>query len=89
MISKSLYNRIKLVGFQRPWLYALLNLHEHYLPLRPILHIIRSVQHEMTKWLTEILQHVSDLFVTHYISDFFKFSNCIRNMSPGQSPMVI
>lgn len=85
LISTSVYNRIRPVDFHRPWFYALLNLHKHYLPLRPILHIIRSEQHE----LTEIQQHVSDLFLNHYISDFFKFCNCIRNMSPGQTPIVI
>lgn len=38
-----------------------------------------SVQHELDKWLTEILKPVSDSVSTYYISVSCKFSNFIRN----------
>lgn len=41
--------------------------------------MIGSVQHKIAKCLAVIFQSVSDLLSTYCISNFFKFSNFIRN----------
>lgn len=45
--------------------------------------MIKSVQNEMSKWLAERSQPLSDSFSTYCISESFKFSTFIRNSGIG------
>ena len=49
-LSKEVYDRIKPVGAQRPRMYDLPKIHKENIPLRPILSMVRSAQHELAKW---------------------------------------
>ena len=47
--------------------------------LRPILSMIGSSQHELAKWLAEILAPVLKLYFSHSLKDSFTFANFIQN----------
>ena len=47
------------MGAVRPRLYSLLKTHKvPPIPLSPILSMVGSAQHELAKWLTEVLEPV-------------------------------
>ena len=50
IIQQSVYNDIRPSGTQRPTLFGLLKTHKTDIPLRPILSMIGSAQHEQGKF---------------------------------------
>ena len=63
-IPKSLYQNIRPTGSQRPRMYGLPKAHKTNVPLRPILSMTGSSHHELSKWLTSLLQPVLKRFWT-------------------------
>ena len=59
-LTPSIYNDIRLTGSQRPRMHGLSKTHKASIPLRPILSMIGSSQHELAKWLCTILQPMLD-----------------------------
>lgn len=49
------------------------------MPLRPILSMVNSAQHELAKWLTVIIQPVLDFYSTYCLKDSFSFAEFIRS----------
>ena len=49
-------------------------------PLRPILYMTGSSDHELGKWLASLLQSVLECFSSHCISDSFTFAKAIQNL---------
>ena len=80
-ITKEQYQRIRPTGSQRPRMYGVPKLHKTGIPLRPILSMIRAPQHELAKWLAEILKPVVDKYSEHAIRDTFEFCENIENFS--------
>ena len=78
LITKKIYEIICRVRSQRPWLYGLPKIHKHNIPLRPVLSMVSSVQHQLAKWLADILEQ---LHSQHCLIDSFTFINQIQNIS--------
>ena len=79
--TKDVYNRIRPVGSTRPRTYGVPNIHKADIPLRPILSMINSPQHELAKWLTEILQPVVNKYSTFTVKDTFEFCEKLEEFS--------
>ena len=58
VLATEIYDRIRPTGSQRPQMYGLPKIHKPNVPLRPILSMIGSAQHELAKWLSEFLDPV-------------------------------
>ena len=57
-ITKQVYDRNRPVGSTRPRMYVVPKVHKPQVPLRLILSMINAPEHQMAKWLTEVLQPV-------------------------------
>ena len=80
-LTPSTYNDIRPTGSQRPRMYRLPKTHKASIPLRPILSMIGSSQHESAKWLCTILQPVLDRYSTRCIKDSFTFAKTIQDLT--------
>jgi len=73
------YEIIRPTGSLRPRMYGLLKTHKKNIPLRPILSMTSSSQHQLAKWLSSILQPVLDSYSTYCIQDSFSFVEKIKS----------
>lgn len=64
------YDQIRSTASQRPRMYGLNGVY----PLRHFLSMVGSVQHELAKWLADLLQPVSNLFPLVMFQIHFGFS---------------
>ena len=80
-ITPSIYNDIRPTSSQRPRMYGLPKTHKASIPLRPILCMIGSSQHELAEWLCTILQPVLDRYSAHRIKDSFTFAKTIQDLT--------
>ena len=62
-------------------MYGVPKIHKADIPLRPILSMINSPQHELAKWLTEILQPVVNKYSTFTVKDTFDFCGKLQEFS--------
>ena len=87
ILARDAYDRVRPTGSQRPRMYGLPKTHKENIPLRPILSMIGSSQHELAKWLAEILVPVLKLYSSHCVKDSFTFANFIQNcnLEPANS----
>ena len=72
-LLRPVYDRIRPVGTTRPRMYGVPKVHKTGEPLRPILSMIKSPQHERAKWLAEVLSPVVKLYSQHTVVDTFQF----------------
>ena len=72
-LDKDTYERIRPVGTATPRMYGVPKLHKEGTPLRPILSMINSPQHELAKWLADILKPVVKKFSKHTVKDSYEF----------------
>ena len=79
ILARDICDRVRPTGSQRPRMYGLPKTHKEDIPLRPILSMIGSSQHELAKWLAEILAPVLKLYSSHSVKDSFTFANFIQN----------
>ena len=77
-LSQEHYNLIRPVGSIRPRLYGLPKLHKVDIPLRPILSMIRSPQHELARYLNSLLDPVLKYFSRYIVKDSFKFVDDLK-----------
>ena len=63
LIFKQVYEAIRPTGSQRPRMYDLSKIHKKEVPLRPILSTTGSVQHQLAKWITSLLQSILQNFL--------------------------
>ena len=54
-------------------MYGVPKLHKEGTPLRPILSMINSPQHELAKWSADILKPVVKKFFKHTVKDSYEF----------------
>ena len=80
MLATEIYDRIRPTGSQRPQMYGLPKIHKPNVPLRPILSMIGSAQHELAKWLSEVLDPVLQKYSKHCIKDSFTFAEFMQNL---------
>ena len=78
-ISKDVYERIRPTGSVRPRMYGLPKVHKpEPIPLRPILSMVGSAQHELARWLAEVVQPVLARYSSNVIKDSFGFCADLR-----------
>ena len=84
IIQQAIYNDIRLSSSQTPRLYGLPKTHKtnKFIPLRPILLMVDSSQHELVKFLAVTLQPVLELYSSFCIQDSFSFAELIRQFDP-------
>ena len=80
-ISREVYERVRPVGSTRPRLYGVAKVHKLGTPLRPILSMIKAPQHELAKWLAEVLKPVLAKYSSHLLKDTFEFCEHIEQFS--------
>ena len=81
LISKQVYEAIRPTGSQRPRMHGLPKIHKKDVPLRPILSMTRSAQHQLAKWLTSLLQLVLQNLSSNCVSDSFTFVKKVRKFT--------
>ena len=79
-IAKETYDRIRPVGSSRPRMYGLPKLHKEGVPLRPILSMVNAPQHEMAKWLGEVLRPVVAKYGKRMLKDSFEFCDNLQEL---------
>ena len=75
LLPSNIYSRIRPTGSQRPRMYGLPKIHKQDVPLRPILSMTGSAQHQLAQWLTSVIDSVLSLYSTYCISDSFTLCN--------------
>ena len=78
------YNEIRLTDSQRPKMYGLPKTHKPDVPLRPILFMIGSSQHQLAKYCLDLLQPVLEIYSNICIKDSFLFAEEIRQLKLNQ-----
>ena len=78
LISKQVYEAIRPTGSQRP-----------RVPLRPILSMTGSAQHQLAKWLTSLLQPVLQNLSSNCVSDSFTFVKEVRKFTFSPSSVFL
>ena len=81
LISNTEYKAIRPTGSQQPRMHGLPKTHKKDVPLRPILAMTGSAQHELAKWLNCLLQPVLQDLSANCVSDSFTFVEEVRNFT--------
>ena len=81
LLPSKIYSRIRPTGSQRPRMYGLPKIHKQDVPLRPILSMTGSAQHQLAQWLTSVIDPVLSLYSTHCISDSFTFAHKVKTFN--------
>ena len=87
LLPANLYDLIRPTGSQRPRMYGLSKTPKKDVPLRPILSMTSSAQHQLTKYLSTLLESVFTLYSSNCIRDSFTFADVITtsNLDPSSS----
>ena len=80
LISKQVYEAIRPTSSQRPRMYSLPKIHKKDVPLRRILSMTGSAQHQLAKWLTSLLQTVLQNLSSNCVSDSFTYVKEVKNL---------
>ena len=59
-------------------MYGWPKIHKQDVPLRPILSMTGSAQHQLAQWLTSVIDPVLSFYSTHCISDSFTFADKVK-----------
>ena len=62
-------------------MYGLPKIHNANVSLRPIFSMIGSAQHELAKWLSEVLDPVLQKYSKHCIKDSFTLAELMQNLN--------
>ena len=81
LLPSKIYSMIRPIGSQRPRMYGLPKIHKQDVPLRPILSMAGSAQHQLAQWLTSVIDPVLSLYSTYCISDSFTFADKIKTFN--------
>ena len=81
VLTNEVYDRIRPTGSQRPQMYGLPKIHKPNVQLRPILSMVGSAQHELAKWLSEVLDPVLQKYSKQCIKDSFTFAEFMQNLN--------
>ena len=73
-ISSEVYDRVRPTGSVRPRMYGLPKVHKPKpIPLRPILSMAGSAEHELARWLAEVIRPVLNRYSSNVVKDSFSF----------------
>ena len=62
-------------------MYGMPKINKKDVPLRPILSLTGSAQHQLAEWFTSVIDSILSLYFTRCISDFFTFADKIRSVN--------
>ena len=62
-------------------MYGLPKIHKQDVPLRPILSMTGSAQHQLAQWLTSVIDPVLSLYSTYCISDSVTFADKVKTFN--------
>ena len=79
LLPANLYDLFRSTGSQRPRMYGLPKTHKKDVPLRPILSVTGSAQHQLAKYLSSLLESVLTLYS----------SNCIGTLPPSLTSLKL
>ncbi|XP_046843851.1 uncharacterized protein LOC124437935 [Xenia sp. Carnegie-2017] len=79
-INETFYNLVRPTGAERR-MYGLPKIHKEGAPLRPILAMINSAQHELAKQLSVVLSPVLERFSTYALRDSFTFTDELKQQN--------
>ena len=85
LLPANLYDLIRPTGSQRPPTFGLSITHKKDVPLRPILSMTTSVQHQLAKYLSSVLESVLTLSLSNCIRDSFTFADIIKTSNLDSS----
>ena len=77
-ISKAEYDRARPVGSSCPILYGVSKIHKKGNPLRLIVSMVKAPQHQLAKWLSELLDPVVRRYSMHTVQDSYDFGGQIK-----------
>jgi hypothetical protein len=80
-ISEDLARTLRPRGTQMPQMYGLPKIHKPNVPLRPILSMKNSPQHELAKWLAKTLEPVRESMCRRTIKDSFEIAHVLDCMN--------
>ena len=80
-LARSENKRIRPQGSQRPRMHGFPKGQKPSVPLRPILSMIGSSQHELAKWLSAPLQFVLGRYSSRSIKNCFTFAETIQKLA--------
>ena len=66
-------------------MYGVPKIHKQDLPLRPILSMTGSAQHQLAQWLRSVIDPVLSLYSTYSISDPFTFADKVKTFNVPSS----
>ena len=89
LLPQNLNKRIRPSGSQRPRLYGLPKTHKTDMPLRPILFMTSSAQHQLAKYLSSLLQPVLSLYSSNCILNSFTFADIIKSSKLDPSTVFL
>ena len=73
-ISSEVYDRVRPTGSVRPRMYGLPKVHKPKpIPLRPILSMAESAEHELARWLAKVIRPVLNRYSSNVVKDSFSF----------------
>ena len=84
-----MYQAIRPTGSQRARMYGLPKVHKKDVPLRPILSMTGSAQHQLAKCLTSLLQSVLQNLSSNCVSDSFTFVKEVRKFIFSSSSIFL
>ena len=82
-ISSEVYDQVRPTGSVRPRMCGLPKVHKPKpIPLRPILSMAGSAEHELARWLAEVIRPVLNRYSSNVVKDSFSF--CADLQDNGQ-----
>ena len=81
LLPSKIYSMIRPTGSQRPRMYGFPKIHKQDVPLRPILSMTGSAQHQLAQWLTSVIDPVLSLYSIYCISNSFTFADKVKTFN--------
>ena len=86
-ITQDILGELRPIGSITPKLYGLPKMHKPNIPLRPIISMIKSPQHNLAKFLNILLQPILRFYSRYIVNDSFEVVDRIRNLSSKDTLM--
>ena len=88
VLSQQNMETIVPVGTQLPQLYGSPKTHKPGVPMRPILSMCNSPQHQLARWLVKLLHPILSKSFKHSMKDTFHLIDCLESLN-SQSKKII
>ena len=89
VMHESVYKEIRSTDSLRPRLYGLPKVHKKDVPFRPILSMVGSLQHALTKYLAAVIDPVLQFYSNNCIKDSFTFAKEMQDLQMHPKEMFL